>query len=164
MRTIPGFPREGIDFRDITPLLLDSRLFREVVDSIVARYAGERIDAVAAIESRGFILGAPIAYLLGTTFVPIRKQGRLPAETVSASYTLEYGDAVLEMHADAIAGGQRVLIVDDVLATGGTALAAVQLVEAVGGEVAGVAFLIELTGLDGAARLAAHGHTALITL
>lgn len=164
VRTVPDFPRAGIDFRDITTLLGDPVAFHDAVEAMAHRHADDRIDVVAGVEARGFVLGAPIAYLLGASFVPIRKEGRLPAETISAAYALEYGEAVLELHADAISGGQRVLIVDDLLATGGTALAAVQLVEALGGVVAGVAFLIELTALDGAARLAGHGHTALITL
>jgi adenine phosphoribosyltransferase len=164
VRTIPDFPRPGIDFRDITTLLSDGAAFRDAIDAITADHVGDGIDVVAGVESRGFILAAPVAYLLGAGFVPIRKQGRLPAETVTAAYALEYGESVLEVHADAITTGQRVLIVDDLLATGGTAAAAVQLVEALGGVVAGIAFLIELAGLDGAAALAGRRYSSLITL
>jgi adenine phosphoribosyltransferase len=164
VRTVPDFPRRGVAFRDITPILSDAAAFADAVGAIAAAHAQRGIEMVAGVESRGFILAAPVAFLLGAGFVPIRKQGRLPAETVTAAYSLEYGEAVLELHSDAIATGQRVLIVDDVLATGGTAAAAVQLVEALGGVVAGIAFLIELAALHGASALAGRQYSSLITL
>jgi adenine phosphoribosyltransferase len=164
VRTIPDFPRPGIDFRDVTTLFSDSAAFRDAINAIAADHANESVETVAGVESRGFVLAAPIAYVLGAGFVPIRKEGRLPADTISAAYALEYGDGVLEIHTDAIRSGQRVLIVDDLLATGGTAAAAVQLVEALGGVVAGIAFLIELAGLNGAAALGGRDHTSLIIL
>jgi adenine phosphoribosyltransferase len=164
VRAIHDHPRPGIVFRDITTLLADGPAFQAAVDAMVAAHTDARVDMVAGIESRGFILAGPIAYLLGVGFAPIRKQGRLPAATVSTAYTLEYGEAVLEIHADAVTNGQRVLIVDDVLATGGTAAAAIKLVEKLGGVIAGLAFLIELEGLGGAAALGGRDHTSLITL
>ena len=164
IRTIADFPRPGIAFRDITTLLADAVAFHETVDAIAAEHVEAGVDLVAGVEARGFILGAPVAHVLGTGFVPIRKQGRLPAATVSASYALEYGEAVLEVHADSVRRGQRVLIVDDLLATGGTAGAAIDLVERLGGEVVALAFLIELTDLDGASALGGRPHTALVAL
>ncbi len=163
VRAIPDHPRSGIVFRDITTLLSDGAVFREAVDAIAAAYADAHVDVVAGVESRGFILAAPVAYLLGAGFVPMRKEGRLPAATVSTPYALEYGQAVLEIHADAFTEGRRVLIVDDVLATGGTAAASIELVEKLGGVVAGLAFLIELSDLGGAAVLGGREHTSLIT-
>jgi adenine phosphoribosyltransferase len=164
VRTIPDFPRPGIDFRDITTLLSDSSAFRDTVDAISARHAGDGVEVVAGVESRGFVLGAPIAYLLGAGFVPIRKEGRLPSATISTAYMLEYGEATLEIHADAIEDGQRVLIVDDLLATGGTAAAAIHLVETLGGVVTGLAFLIELADLNGVAALGGRPHSSLVIL
>jgi adenine phosphoribosyltransferase len=164
VRVVPDFPRPGIEFRDITTLLADAGAFREAIDAIVGAHAGDGVDVVAGVESRGFILGAPVAYLLSAGFVPIRKQGRLPAATISAAYSLEYGEATLEVHTDSIRAGQRVLIVDDLLATGGTAAAAIELVESLGGVVAGIAFLIELVQLNGAVVLGDREHTSLITL
>jgi adenine phosphoribosyltransferase len=164
VRVVPDFPRPGIEFRDITTLLTDSGAFRDAIDAIAGAHAGDGVEVVAGIESRGFILAAPVAYLLGTGFVPIRKAGRLPAATISAAYALEYGEATLEVHTDSIRAGQRVLIVDDLLATGGTAAAAIQLVESLGGVVAGVAFLIELVQLNGVVALGDHDHTSIITL
>ncbi len=163
VRAVPDHPRAGIVFRDITTLLADGQAFAEAVDAIAATYADAQVDVVAGIELRGFILAGPIAYLLGAGFVPMRKQGRLPAATVSIPYALEYGEAVLEIHADAVTRGQRVLIVDDVLATGGTAAAAIELIERLGGVVAGLAFLIELDGLGGSAALGGRDHSSLIT-
>jgi adenine phosphoribosyltransferase len=163
IRSIADHPKPGITFRDITTLLGDGAAFAAAVDAMVAPYAHHGIDMVVGVESRGFVLGAPIAYLLGAGFVPVRKQGRLPAATISTAYTLEYGEAVLEVHADAITRGQRALIVDDLLATGGTAAATIRLVEQLGGVVAGVAFLIELADLNGAAALGDHPHSSLIT-
>jgi adenine phosphoribosyltransferase len=164
VRTVSDFPRPGIDFRDITTLLSDSRAFRDAIDALAAAHSGAQVEVVAGIESRGFMLAAPIAYVLGASFVPIRKQGRLPGETISTAYALEYGEAVLEIHTDAIRTGGRVLIVDDLLATGGTAAAAIHLVEALGGVVAGIAFLIELTDLRGAAALDGRDYTSLIAI
>ncbi len=164
VRVVPDFPRAGIEFRDITTLLRDRGAFHDAIEAIAAAHAGAGVELVAGVEFRGFILGAPVAYLLGAGFVPIRKEGRLPAATISAAYALEYGDATLEIHTDSVRAGQRVLIVDDLLATGGTAGAAVQLIESLGGVVAGIAFLIELVHLNGAVALAGHDHTSLITL
>ncbi len=164
VRAVPDHPRPGVVFRDITTLLADGPAFREAVDAIAAAYLDAHVDVVAGVESRGFIVAAPVAYVLRAAFVPIRKQGRLPAATISVPYTLEYGEEVVEVHADAITHGQRVLIVDDVIATGGTAAAAIELVEKLGGVVVGLAFLIELQDLDGCAALAGREHTSLMTL
>ena len=152
IRDVPDFPKPGILFRDITTLLRDAGGLRTALDCLSEPYRDTQLDQVVGIESRGFILGAAIADRLGVGFVPIRKPGKLPAATVSASYALEYGTDTLEMHRDALGGGHRVLIVDDLLATGGTARAAVDLVRECGAEVAGLAFLIELAALDGRAK------------
>lgn len=154
IRAVPDFPLEGILFRDVTPLLGDAAALREVTAHLADRYRDAGIDAVAGIESRGFIFGAPVAIELGVGFVPIRKLGKLPAEKIHREYALEYGTNTLEMHVDAVRPGQRVLLIDDLLATGGTARASAALIEAVGGEVAGVAFVIELTFLPGREALA----------
>jgi adenine phosphoribosyltransferase len=156
IRHVPDFPKPGILFYDITTLLLDPEGFRLAVDSLVTPFRDAAIDAVVGIESRGFIFGAAVADRLGAGFVPIRKVGKLPAQTVTVSYDLEYGSDALQVHADAIRAGQRLLIVDDLLATGGTAQAAVTLVEGLGADVVGVSFLIELTFLNGRARLDGH--------
>jgi adenine phosphoribosyltransferase len=153
IRHVPDFPKAGILFYDVTTLLRDADGFRIAIDAMTSPFASAGINLVVGIESRGFILGSAVADRLGTGFVPVRKLGKLPAETVRASYSLEYGTDSLEMHRDAITPGQRVLIVDDLLATGGTANAAVQLVKQLGGIVQGVAFLIELVGLDGRSKL-----------
>lgn len=153
IRDVPDFPVKGVLFKDLTTLLKDGPAFREAVDALAAPYRGQQIDVVAAIESRGFIFAAPVAYLLGAAFVPIRKPGKLPAEVISVEYTLEYGSNTLELHRDAIAPGQRVLLIDDLLATGGSAKAAVQLIERLGGQVAGIAFLVTLTFLKGVDNL-----------
>ncbi len=153
IRHVPDFPKPGILFYDVTTLLRDREGFRLALDSIVTPFTGSRVDLVVGIESRGFILGSAVADRLGAGFVPVRKLGKLPADTVRASYALEYGTDSLEMHRDAIAAGQRVLIVDDLLATGGTAHATVQLVNELGGTIVGIAFLIELAGLNGRSRL-----------
>ncbi|MDR3592951.1 MAG: adenine phosphoribosyltransferase [Negativicutes bacterium] len=147
---------KGVDFVDITTLLQDGPTFREAVDRLVERFSGQHIDLIAGPESRGFVIGAPAAYALGAGFVPVRKPGKLPARTVRREYSLEYGKDALEIHADAIRPGQRVLIVDDLLATGGTAAATAKLVEDLGGVVVGLAFLVELTFLKG--RLALPGY------
>ena len=153
IRDIPDFPSAGILFRDITPLLADGALFREVTEAMAAPFAGAGVTHVAGIESRGFVLAAPVAQSLGAGFIPIRKQGKLPWKTVSREYGLEYGSGQLEIHADACPGGCRVLIVDDVLATGGTARASADLVGMVGGTVLGFSFLIALDALGGESRL-----------
>lgn len=153
IRDVPDYPQKGIIFRDITPLLGDKTIFREVVDLMSMAWAGDPPDLVAAIEARGFIPGAAIAVKLGAGFVPIRKTGKLPWSTVTESYDLEYGTDSLEVHSDAVQPGQKVLIVDDVLATGGTASAAVRLMRKLGAAVVGVQVLIELTYLDGRQRL-----------
>ncbi len=149
IRDIPDFPAPGIMFRDITPVLQDAKAFREVIDSMVESVRPMKPDVIVGIESRGFILGTPIALELGIGFVPVRKAGKLPAETIKAEYALEYGTNVVEMHRDAIEPGLRVAVVDDLLATGGTAKAAAQLVEELGGRVEGLSFLIELAFLNG---------------
>ena len=148
IRDIPDFPQPGILFRDVTPLLRDAAAFREVTAALAERFRG-RVDAVAGIESRGFIFGAPLAAELGVGFIPIRKAGKLPGDKLALEYALEYGTSILEIHTDAVRHGERILLVDDLLATGGTARAAAGLVEAVGGSVAGIAFVIELLFLDG---------------
>lgn len=162
IRDVPDFPIKGILFKDVTTLLQDAQAFRQTVDALTREYVRKQIDTVVAIESRGFIFGAPLAYRLGASFVPIRKPGKLPAETVSIDYSLEYGTNTLEMHADAIKQGQRVLIVDDLLATGGSAKAAVELVERLGGVVVGLAFVIELGFLDGIKKLEGYDVLSLI--
>ncbi len=154
IRHVPDFPKPGILFYDITTLLSDAQGFRDTVDALAAPYMGEDIDQVVGIESRGFILGAAVAITLGCGFVPIRKPGKLPAATHQESYALEYGTDALEIHQDALTTGHRVLIVDDVLATGGTARAAIDLVRKTGGTVIGAAFLIELDFLNGRSKLA----------
>ena len=161
VRDIPDFPQPGIIFKDITPVLGDAVLFNDVLDHLADRLRTQHIDIVAGIESRGFIFGAPIANRLNAGFVPIRKPGKLPHERVRVDYDLEYGTDALEAHADAITPGQRVLIVDDVLATGGTACAAAQLVNALQGDVIGFCILIELGFLNGRAKL---GSTPVVTL
>ncbi|MFA5907563.1 MAG: adenine phosphoribosyltransferase [Vicinamibacterales bacterium] len=154
IRHVPDFPKPGILFYDITTLLSDAQGFRDTVDALAAPYMGEDIDQVVGIESRGFILGAAVAITLGCGFVPIRKPGKLPAATHQESYALEYGTDALEIHQDALTTGHRVLIVDDVLATGGTGRAAIDLVRKTGGKVIGAAFLIELDFLNGRSKLA----------
>ncbi|RMG44788.1 MAG: adenine phosphoribosyltransferase [Acidobacteria bacterium] len=153
VRDVPDFPKPGILFRDITPLLADPAAFGAALERLAREAEALSPDLVAGIESRGFILGAPLARQLGTGFVPIRKPGKLPSRTLQESYSLEYGEGRLEMHADAVGPGRRVLIVDDLLATGGTAAAACRLVRRAGGEVAGLLFLIELEALAGRSRL-----------
>lgn len=162
IRDVPNWPREGILFRDICPLLNDIAAFRHAVEMMAKHYSRKRVDAVAAIEARGFIFGAPLALNLGASFVPVRKRGKLPAETVNVEYALEYGTDSVEMHRDAIAPGARVLVVDDLLATGGTAVATIKLVEKLGGHVVGAAFLIELSELKGRSRLKEYDVVSLI--
>jgi adenine phosphoribosyltransferase len=164
IRNIPDFPVEGIQFKDITTLLKEPEPFRASVKAMLDYYGGCEIDVVVGIESRGYIWGAVLAHELGVSFVPVRKAGKLPAETIRAEYALEYGTNSLEMHRDAIQPGQMVLVVDDLLATGGTAKATCELVEQLGGEVVGVAFLIELTFLNGRAKLADYDVLALVPM
>ena len=154
IRHVPDFPKPGILFYDITTLLQDPAGLRAAIDSLATPFTGKGIDLVVGIESRGFIFGAPVADRIGAGFVPVRKPGKLPSACVRASYALEYGTDTLEMHTDAIKAGQLVLIVDDLLATGGTASATAGLVKGVGGNLVGLAFLIELVGLEGRAKLA----------
>lgn len=157
IRTIVDFPHEGIMFRDVTTLFADPRGFRMAVDQMLHPFAGIRIDKVVGLEARGFILGGAIAHQLSVGFVPIRKKGKLPGATISESYTLEYGEAVVEVHDDAIEPGEKVLVVDDLLATGGTAEAGIRLVERLGGEIVGCAFVIDLPDLGGRSRLEKMG-------
>jgi adenine phosphoribosyltransferase len=154
VRAVIDFPKPGILFRDITPLLADPKAFHMVIDALVEQFIGQAVDAIVAIESRGFIFGAPLASRLNTSFVPVRKPGKLPAETLSVAYALEYGQGSLEMHKDALSAGDRVVVLDDLLATGGTAAAAGELVLSQGAEVLAYAFVIELDGLDGRVKLA----------
>lgn len=153
IRSVPDFPIPGILFRDITTLLQDAEGFKQAVDAMVEPFRSDHVDLVVGVESRGFIFATPVAYALGAGFVPVRKLGRLPAQSIRAEYELEYGTNTLEIHADAAQPGQRVLLVDDLLATGGTAAAAVDLVKRLGAEVVGMAFLIELEDLKGRERL-----------
>ncbi|MBI5877985.1 MAG: adenine phosphoribosyltransferase [Chloroflexi bacterium] len=153
VRNIPDFPVKGIQFKDVTTLLKEGPAFNQAIMDLVAPFAARQVELVAAVESRGFIFGAPAAYQLKAGFVPVRKLGKLPAQKINESYTLEYGAETLEMHIDALAKGQRVLIVDDLIATGGSARATVNLIERLGGQVVGLAFLIELKFLSGRERL-----------
>jgi adenine phosphoribosyltransferase len=162
IRDIPDFPVKGILFKDITPLLREPKAYRQAVEQLAERYRGEEIDQVLAIESRGFIFGAALALELGAGFVPVRKPGKLPSDTIAVEYSLEYGTNRLEIHTDAIRPGERVLVVDDLLATGGSAQAAIELVERLGGKVVGAAFVIELQSLCGAERLAGYPVYSLI--
>jgi adenine phosphoribosyltransferase len=163
IHAVPDFPIPGVIFRDITPLLLDPIALQRVIDQLADIYRPQGIQRVAAIESRGFIFGAPLALALGCGFVPVRRLGKLPRQTVSRSYALEYGTNHLEIHVDAIRPGDRVLVIDDVLAPGGTARAAIDLVEEVGGRVVGAAFLMELPALGGRAVLLGHEIRSLLT-
>lgn len=162
IRDIPDFPEAGIVFKDITTLLKDAEAYKQCVDSLQERFADEHIDKVVGPESRAFLLGGPLAYLLGAGYVPARKPGKLPAKTIRAEYSLEYGTNVLEMHEDAISPGERVLVVDDLLATGGTVCATIDLVQRLQGEIVGLAFLIELEFLHGRERLQGYRVESLI--
>lgn len=162
VRDIPDFPKAGVVFKDITPLLADPTAFSTAVDAIVVSFGRGTIDKVVGIEARGFIVAAPVAYHFGAGFVPLRKKGKLPHATLAESYDLEYGTEELEIHADAFTPGERVLIVDDVLATGGTAEAACKLVERAGATVVGLAFVIELEFLEGAKKLADREYVSLL--
>lgn len=162
IRTIPDFPKAGIQFRDLTTLFLHPSGFQNSVRTMADAYRDQEIDMIAGVESRGFILGAPMALELGLGFVPVRKQGKLPGETHQVDYTLEYGEDRLEIHVDALKPGMRVLIVDDLLATGGTMEAACKLVEGVGCQIAGCAFLVELVDLNGRSKIHPHPITSLV--
>jgi adenine phosphoribosyltransferase len=153
IREVPDYPKKGILFYDITTLVKDPKAFAQALDAMCQRYIGQEIDAVVGVESRGFIFGAAMAYRMGTGFIMIRKPGKLPADVISETYALEYGEDTIEMHRDAVGKGQKVLVVDDLLATGGTAAAACKLIEKAGGEVAECCFMIELNFLDGRKKL-----------
>ena len=157
IRTIPDYPKAGIMFRDITTLLGDARAFRRAVDELVQPFAGRKIDRVAGIEARGFILGGAVAHQLSVGFVPLRKKGKLPHKTVSVEYALEYGTDTIEMHVDGCTAGEKVMLIDDLIATGGTALAAIKLLQGAGAEVVAAAFVIDLPELGGADKLRAAG-------
>jgi adenine phosphoribosyltransferase len=163
IRDVPDFPKEGIVFKDITPLLADPIAFSTVIDLIVVHFGRGNVDKVVGIEARGFILASPVAYHFGAGFVPVRKKDKLPWNTEAAEYELEYGTATLEIHQDAVAAGERVLVVDDVLATGGTARATAQLVERIGGKVVGIACLIELGFLNGRDKIQGYDVFTLLT-
>jgi adenine phosphoribosyltransferase len=163
IRAVPDFPKEGILFRDISPLLASAAAFAQATRSLTEAIRSYQPDVIAGIESRGFIFGVPVAQSLGLPFVPIRKPGKLPCDTVSVSYDLEYGSDCLEMHRDAVEAGKRVVVIDDLLATGGTAAAAISLVTAQGAIVAGIGFVIELEGLAGRSRLATQNCVSLLT-
>ena len=162
IRTIPDWPKKGIMFRDITPLLQDKKAFKYVIDKFYKRYKGKNIDVIVAIESRGFIFGSVLAYKLGCSFVPIRKEGKLPHKTMKQEYSLEYGNAVVEIHEDAIKQGDKVLIVDDLIATGGTISATIKLVELLGGKIIEIAFVIELIDLKGRDKLKDYNVFSLV--
>ncbi len=163
VRDIPDFPTPGVVFKDITPLLSNAGAFAGAVDTLVEPFRHRGIDQVIGVEARGFILAAPVAYLLGAGFVPVRKQGKLPRLVEQEHYALEYGTDLLEIHADGLVAGSRVLVIDDVLATGGTAAATVRLVEKVGAEVVGLGFMLELAFLGGRRQLEGHDITALVS-
>lgn len=162
IREVPDFPKPGINFYDITTLLKDPNGLKETIDALAEQFKGEQIDTVIGVESRGFIFAAPLAYHLGAGFVPVRKPKKLPAEKVSVSYDLEYGQDTLEVHKDAVGEGHKVLIVDDLLATGGTAKAVVDLVEGLGGEIVGLLFVVELDFLNGREKFNSYEVRALI--
>jgi len=157
IRTIPDFPVPGVQFRDVTTLFADAEGFRRAVNELAAPYAGDGIDVVVAMDARGFILGGAVAYKLGLPFVPIRKKGKLPGKTIVEAYSLEYGDAIVEIHDDAFHAGARVLLIDDLLATGGTAVAGVKLIERLGGHIVAASFVVNLPDLGGETRLKAMG-------
>jgi adenine phosphoribosyltransferase len=157
IRTIPDYPKPGILFRDITTLLSDAKAFAEAVDRLAEAYVGQGVDRVAGIEARGFILGGAIAHRLGAGFIPLRKKGKLPHKTRAVEYALEYGTDVLEMHLDAVESGHKILLIDDLIATGGTALAATELLRRGGADIGGAGFVIDLPDLGGADRLRAAG-------
>jgi len=163
VRIIEDYPQPGVTFRDITPLLGDAKAFAATIDALADHFAGASIDAVIGMEARGFIVGAPVAYKLGAAFVPVRKAGKLPWAVAREEYTLEYGTAKLEIHRDAVKPGERVAIIDDVLATGGTAGATLRLVEALAAHVVGLGFIIELPALGGRAQLSGRDAVSLLS-
>lgn len=163
VRSIPDFPKEGIIFRDVTSVLKDADGLALSIDSLKAKLEGVDFDVVAGTESRGFIFGVPVAYALHKAFVPVRKKGKLPGETISASYDLEYGSAEIEMHKDAIKPGDKVVIIDDLIATGGTVEASIRMIEALGGTVVKILFLMELAGLKGRERLSGYDVDSIIS-
>ena len=163
IRTIPDFPEPGIMFRDVTSILQDAEGFKLAIDEMIKLLDGVDFDVIAGAESRGFIFGAPLAYALGKPFVLVRKKGKLPCETIEKTYDLEYGTATIEMHKDAIKPGQKVVVVDDLIATGGTIEAACQLIEELGGEVSKIVFLMELAGLNGREKLAKYDVASVVT-
>ena len=163
VRTIPDFPEPGIMFRDVTSVLQDPDGLKLAIDSMIQLLDGVEFDVIAGTESRGFIFGVPIAYALGKSFVPVRKKGKLPCETISAKYDLEYGTAEIEMHKDAVKPGQKVVLVDDLIATGGTIEASAKLIEELGGEVVKILFLMELAGLNGREKLKGYDVASVIT-
>jgi adenine phosphoribosyltransferase len=163
IREVPDFPKPGINFYDITTLLKDAEGFKQTIDAFVDQFKDLKIDTIIGAESRGFIFAAPLAYILGAGFVPVRKPNKLPSEKVAVSYDLEYGQDTLEIHRDAIGEGHNVLIVDDLLATGGTARAVVDLVEGLGGNVVGLGFLVELTFLNGRSKFAGHNLKSILS-
>jgi len=164
IRTIPDYPKPGVQFRDITTLLRDPFGFRKLVDDLVQPFAGQHIDAVAGIEARGFIVGGAVAHQLSTGFIPVRKQGKLPGETIGQSYELEYGTDRIEIHRDAVSQGQKVLVVDDLLATGGTAIATLNLLREAGASIVGCSFVVDLPDLGGRKRLEEEGVSVLALL
>lgn len=163
VRTIPDFPEPGIMFRDVTSVLQDPDGLKLAIDEMIKLLDGVEFDIIAGTESRGFIFGVPIAYALGKSFIPVRKKGKLPCETISAEYELEYGTAEIEIHKDAVKPGQKVILVDDLIATGGTIAASIKLIEQLGGEVVKAIFLMELAGLNGRAKLEGYDVEAVIT-
>lgn len=162
IRDVPDFPKKGIIFKDITPLLGNGKLLRKSVDMLAEKFQDKKIDAIAAMEARGFIFGTALAYKLGIGFIPVRKKGKLPYKTTKIEYALEYGKDILEMHVDAVKKGQNILIVDDLLATGGTAEAVAKLIKQAGGNVAGIGFIIELKFLNGREKLKQYPVVSLI--
>jgi adenine phosphoribosyltransferase len=163
IRDVPDFPKEGIVFKDITPILADGALFRGCIDLLCATAGGVKIDKVVGIDARGFIFAAAVADRLGAGFVPVRKKGKLPWKCTEAAYALEYGEAVVEIHEDAVKPGETILLVDDLLATGGTAAAALKLLDGLGAQIVAVSFLIELSFLGGRGKLGSHEASAIIT-
>lgn len=163
VRDIPDFPKAGVIYKDITPLLSNTEAFRSTIDLIADHFEGQPVDRVLGVEARGFIIAAPVAYRFGAAFIPVRKAGKLPWEIERVEYELEYGTDLLEIHRDAVAPGDSVVIIDDVLATGGTAAATIRLVEKLGGTVLGLGFVIELGFLEGRAKLAGHDVLSLVT-
>ena len=158
IRTIPNYPKDGILFRDITTLLKDPEGFKAVIDALASRYENKPIDVIAGIEARGFILGAALAYKMNKGFIPIRKKGKLPGKTITQDYDLEYGSDTIEIHHDALHAGAKVLLIDDLIATGGTAIGAITLIEKVGGKIVEAAFIVDLPELGGAKKIQALGH------